>query len=133
MTTKSVTIQQHIAAPLHAVWAAITQPDMLPQWWATGDILPTIGHQFTMDMNQWGKVPCTVTECEPETKLTYTFGTWALAWTLSPTDTGTLLTLEHSGFDTSKEQDVFALKNMGTGWRTAVLPRLGALLEREAA
>lgn len=133
MTIESVTTQQFIAAPPKSVWEAITKPEKVKQWWADGTLAPKVGHAFTMDMNKWGKVACKVTECVPEQKLVYTFGDWVLSWTLAAEKNGTLLTLVHSGFDMSKDLDVFAFNNMGKGWGTTVLPRLADQLAREAA
>ncbi|UQU65832.1 SRPBCC domain-containing protein [Couchioplanes caeruleus] len=47
------------------VWRALTEPELLARWWATGDIKPIVGHRFTLDMGSWGQQPCEVLEVEP--------------------------------------------------------------------
>lgn len=131
MSTETVTVEQFINAPRDRVWIAITSPETLGNWWGPGDISAEVGHRFTMDMNKWGKVPCLVLESVPHERLVYTFGDRTLTWTLTQKINGTLLRLDHSGFDLSRDQDKFAFDNMGSGWKTVVLPRLAQLVEAE--
>lgn len=131
MTTETVVVEQFIAAPPSRVWAALTRPDMLAKWWASGDIAPEVGHSFVMDMEKWGGVSCRVLESEPEKRFVYSFGDWTLTWILEGRTDGTLLRLEHSGFDLDKQGDRFAYDNMSEGWRSIVLPGLADLLSSE--
>ncbi|WP_172295799.1 SRPBCC domain-containing protein [Pseudoruegeria sp. HB172150] len=128
-TTETVTVIQRIARPPEKVWAALVTPELLAKWWGAGDIRPEVGHCFTMDMPQWGQVPCEVLEVVPERRLVFTFHDWRLVWTLEPVEDGTLLRLDHEGFDMENPQHRFAHENMGRGWKSAVLPRLAALVE----
>lgn len=128
-TTETIVVDQFIARPPSRVWAALTTPDELARWWAHGDIAPTVGHRFLMDMGSWGNVPCEVLEAVDGERLVYSFGDWTLTWRLVAEGTGTRLFLEHSGFDLSNPEHRFAFDNMGPGWSCAVLPRLAALLE----
>jgi uncharacterized protein YndB with AHSA1/START domain len=124
MTLQTVTVDQRIATTAERVWERISTPEGLAQWWAKGDIQPMLGHEFTLDMNKWGQVPCRVIEVEPMRKLAYAFGNWELHWTITEDEGGCVLRLEHKGFDLDKEQDRFAIENMGKGWASVVLPRL---------
>jgi uncharacterized protein YndB with AHSA1/START domain len=124
MTLQSVKIDQLIKASPARVWERISTPDGIARWWRPGDIAPVLGHEFVMDMDKWGKIPCRVIEVEPGRKLAYTFDDFELHWTLLPTEEGCILQLEHRGFDLSNPKHRFAFDNMGTGWRTVVLPRL---------
>lgn len=129
--TVSVTVEQFIARSAKAVWAAITTPDWLARWWAKGDIRADVGHRFSLDMGPWGQQHCEVLEVVPERRLVYNFGEWRLVWTLSAVEGGTLLRLDHEGFDLAKPTDGFAHENMGKGWKSVVLPRLAGLLEAQ--
>jgi uncharacterized protein YndB with AHSA1/START domain len=126
--TGSVHVDQFIARTPERVWEALTTPDQLAAWWAPGDIAPTVGHEFLMDMAGWGNVPCKVLEATPPERLTFTFGDWTLVWRLVPEGSGTRLFLEQSGFDPGRPDHRFAFENMGPGWRDRVLPRLAQLL-----
>lgn len=120
----TISVDQFIAASVEAVWRAITEPELLAQWWAAGDVAPTVGHSFTLDMPGWGAVPCKVLEVEPPTRLVYTFADWTLEWRLVAEGTGTRLLLEHSGFDLDDTRSRAAFDRMGPGWRNQVLPEL---------
>ncbi len=124
MTTETIALDQYIDAPPSAVWKAITTPEGIQQWWVPGNIAPTVGHEFVLEMPGWGKIGCKVLEVDAESALVYTFADWLLRWRLEPEGAGTRLLLEHSGFDLGKPQHRFAFENMGPGWRDVVLPRL---------
>jgi hypothetical protein len=49
-----------------------------------------------------------------------------------PKDDGCVLRLEHRGFDLNNPKHRFAFDNMGSGWRTLVLPRLADGLQEVA-
>ena len=63
----TITVDQFIARPPGRVWTALTTPELLAAWWVPGDIEPTVGHEFLLEMPGWGAVPCVVLEVdEPE-------------------------------------------------------------------
>lgn len=124
MTTETVTVEQLVEAPATRVWERISTPEGIARWWRPGNIAPIVGHEFTMDMDNWGMIPCRVVAVEEQRKLVYTFGDFELHWEIIPRGDSTLLRLEHRGFDLSNPQHRFAFSNMGTGWRDVVLPRL---------
>src|SRR4051812_11057653 len=125
--TASVTVDQFIARPPERVWEALTTPELLARWWVPGDIAPTVGHEFVLEMPGWGNVACVVLEADAPERLVHTMGDWTLTWRLVAEGSGTRLLLEHAGFDLENPQDRFAFDNMGPGWRDQVLPRLAAL------
>lgn len=127
--TETLRFDQFIAAPPEEVWEAITTPEGLASWWAPGDIAPEVGHEFLLDMQGWGNVPCKVCEVEPGRRIVYTFADWTLHWRLEAEGTGTRLFLDHSGFDLDRPDHRFAFENMDTGWRDEVLPRLAQTVE----
>lgn len=123
MTT--ITLDQFVAASPSAVWRALTEPELVRQWWAEGDIGPEVGHEFTLDMPGFGPQPCRVLASVAPERFVYTFTpAWTLAWTLHPEGHGTRVLLEHSGFDLDDKRMAAAFERMGPGWRDVVLPRL---------
>jgi uncharacterized protein YndB with AHSA1/START domain len=132
MALETITIDQPINASPARVWARISAPEGIARWWAPGDIAPVVGHEFTMDMEKWGQIPCKVIDVVPNRKLAYTFDDFELHWTIIEKEDGCILRLEHKGFDLSKPKHRFAHENMSVGWRTLVLPRLAESLLEEA-
>jgi uncharacterized protein YndB with AHSA1/START domain len=124
MTLESLTIDQPINASPAQVWERITTPEGIARWWRPGDIAPVLGHEFTMDMEKWGMIPCRIIEVVPHERLAYTFGDFELHWTIRPTERGCILRLEQTGFDPANPQHRIALDKMGAGWRNVILPRL---------
>lgn len=122
--SETIHTDQFLAHPPAKVWRMLTEPERLARWWAAGDIEPTVGHEFRLDMGGWGLVPCRVTEVEPERLLSYTFGEWTLTWRVVAEGTGTRLFLEHAGFDLTNPDHERAFRNMSKGWPGSVFPRL---------
>ncbi len=127
--TEAIRVERFYPHSRSKVWRALTEPKLLARWWAAGNIAPTVGHDFTLDMGNWGMVPCKVLEVEPEKKLLFSFNKWTISWRLEEEDNGTRLYLEQHGLDPTNPQDRNAIENMGPGWRDVVLPRLGELLD----
>lgn len=127
--TDTIRLERYYACPPERIWAALTTPELLAQWWVPGDISPVVGYRFTLKMPKWGDIDCQVLEVDAPCRLVYTFGDWRLTWRLLQEGMGTRLYLEHSGFDLSNSVHRFAFDNMGPGWRDAVLPRLAGVVE----
>lgn len=127
----TITCDQFISHPPEEVWKALTEPDLLARWWAPGDIRPIVGHRFTLDMGQWGKQACEVTEVEVHKVISYIFADGSLdtkvTWRLIPEGTGTRLLLEHEGFDLDSPMGRQAYDGMGDGW-PKVLSRIDGIL-----
>lgn len=113
------------------VWAALTDPAIHAKWWAAGDVQPSVGHRFTLDMRPWGQQPCEVVAAEPGRVFAYTFAAGTLnttiTWRLAPEGDGTRLTLEHTGFDLDAPMGKAAYQGMGRGW-PGVIERLEGML-----
>ncbi|MGA5301825.1 SRPBCC family protein [Nucisporomicrobium flavum] len=124
--SRTIELDQFIARAPDVVWRALTEPELLARWWATGDIKPIVGHRFTLDMGSWGQQPCEVLEVQAGRLLRYTFAEGTLdttiTWRLVPEGDGTRLFLEHAGFT-----DERAFRGMGGGWPT-ILGRMTAQL-----
>ena len=142
MTTQSIIAEYDLPHAPAKVWRALTDPALVSKWLMTTDIAATVGHQFTFraqPMGDWdGIVRCEVLEVVPLQRFRYS---WVggknlpekyvthldsvVDWTLTPTATGTLLRLEHSGFSAA---NAVAFDMMGKGWRGHVKDRLTSVL-----
>lgn len=112
--TEAITFEFDLQHPPEKVWRALTDPDLLAQW-----LLPAInfrlepGAEFTFKTQPYpgwdGTVDCRFTEIEPLRKLSYTwtvpFLDTVVTFTLTPTDSGTLLSLVQSGFKADQKQN----------------------------
>ena len=100
--------------PPEKVWRALTDPALLAEW-----LLPVIdlklecGAAFTFKtqpVGGWdGIVHCRIAEIETHRKLSYDWGVGDMAtvvtFTLTPTPSGTRLSLVHSGFKPDQKQN----------------------------
>lgn len=107
------------------VWRALTDPALLTRWLlpVTGLRLePGVEFSFRTDpLPGWdGVVACRVLEIDPGRRLSYAWEVGdmelqtVVTFTLSPTETGTLLTLVQSGFKPSQRQ---AAGGARYGWK----------------
>jgi uncharacterized protein YndB with AHSA1/START domain len=96
------------------VWRALTDPALLAEW-----LLPVVGLELepgaaflfkTQPHPGWdGTVNCRFVEIEPLRKLSYTWSVpfldTVVTFTLTPTDSGTRLSLVQSGFKPDQKQN----------------------------
>lgn len=132
MTTPAVIQLDHFYPhPPAAVWRALTTPELLAKWWAPGDVRAEVGHEFDLDMGQWGKQKCKVLAVEPERMLRYVFAAGRLdtiiTFALAAEGNGTRLTLTHEGFDLDSPMSKMAFEGMKPGW-PGVLARIEPVL-----
>lgn len=124
---RTIDVDQFVNHSPQTVWRALTEPELLAQWWAPGDIAPVVGHAFTLDMGGFGQQPCTVTRVELRRLIAFTFAEGSLdsrlTFTLEPEGTGTHVFLAHSGLDVDSPLGLQAYKGMGAGW-PGVLARM---------
>jgi uncharacterized protein YndB with AHSA1/START domain len=138
MTPPSVTLVRRIKASPARIWAAITDPAQMAQWWGP-DAGPTLSARadlrpggrysvvFRMLNGQEGNPTGSYREIVPEQKLVFT---WELAgepdsvvtFLLSPIDGGTELTLTHEQLQT----EPLRVSHLG-GW-TGFLGKLAVFL-----
>lgn len=115
------------------VWRALTEPALLARWLMKTDLQPTVGHAFRFQMDPteyWdGTVSCEIIEAEKPRLLSYAWRALGIdtvvRWTLEATPTGTLLTLEQTGFKPSEGQ-AFAGARMA--WKQMAGEALPAVL-----
>ncbi|MGV9348444.1 SRPBCC family protein [Streptomyces spiralis] len=131
----AIDLERFLPHPPAAVWNALTDPELHARWWAAGDVKPVVGHRFTLDMGNFGKQPCEVTEVQDRRLLVYRFAEGSLdttiTWRLEPEGEGTRLRLTHAGFDLDSPMGRQAFDGMGNGW-PHVLDRLVSLLGEPA-
>ena len=109
--------------PPAKVWRAITDPALLSQWLlpATGLRLAA-GAAFTLTAPPqpgWdGRVDCQIVDVDPQRHLTWTWRVGdidtLLSFTLSPTTSGTQLTVVQSGFKPDQKRNFGGARY---GWR----------------
>lgn len=126
--TRTVIVEREIAYPPEKIWRALTQPHLIEEWLMKNDFKPVMDHRFSLSAD-WGSVDCQVTEVEPPKTLSYTWAAYGLesvvTWTLTPTERGTHLRMEQSGFRPDQEQ---AYQGAKAGW-----PRFLASFEQLVA
>jgi uncharacterized protein YndB with AHSA1/START domain len=121
------------------VWRALTDPELLAEW-----LLPVVGRKLDLEPGaaftfktqpypNWdGTVNCEFVEIEANRKLSYTwrvpFLDTVVTFTLTPTDSGTRLSLVQSGFKPDQKQEFGGARY---GW-TMMTGKLLELLARIA-
>jgi uncharacterized protein YndB with AHSA1/START domain len=115
--TLSVVVERELSFAPEKIWRALTQPHLIEEWLMKNDFKPVVDHRFHLHAD-WGAVDCQVLTVEPNKTLSYTWASYGLksvvTWTLTPTDTGTRLRMEQSGFRTDQQQ---AYQGATYGWQ----------------
>lgn len=125
---KTIVVQCELPKPPAIVWRALTEPALVVQWLMTTDIVPEVGREFSLLMpaqpNFDGVIRCKVKVAQAPTKLSYSWQSpdldTVLSWELKETPVGTLLRLEHSGFDLGKAEQITRFKAFNIGWQKLV-------------
>jgi uncharacterized protein YndB with AHSA1/START domain len=124
--TEAISFERDLPHPPEKVWRALTDPVLLAEW-----LLPVVdlelepGAAFTFKTQPYpgwdGTVNCQVLEIEAHRKLSYTWvvgGDLGLdtvvTFTLTPTASGTCLSLVQSGFKPDQKQ---AFGGARYGWK----------------
>jgi uncharacterized protein YndB with AHSA1/START domain len=121
--TDSIAFEFDLPHPPEKVWRALTEPALLAEW-----LLPAIG--FTLEQGAaftfkaepvggWdGVVQCRIVDIETHRTLTYDWGVGDMAtlvsFTLTPTASGTRLSLVQSGFKPDEKRNFGGARY---GWR----------------
>ena len=129
---RTVVVEREFPYPPEKLWRALTQPHLIEAWLMKSDFLPVAGHRFNFRA-EWGAVDCEVREVEPNRTLSYTWNALGLesvvTWTLDPSNKGTNLRMEQSGFRPDQEQ---AYQGAKFGWQR-FYNTLEQLLAKESA
>jgi uncharacterized protein YndB with AHSA1/START domain len=135
--TETLAFVLDLPHPPQKVWRALTDPALLAQW-----LLPIVdlklepGAAFTFTAPPqpgWdGVVNCRFTEIEPLRKLSYTWVVGdmdtVVTFALAPTESGTRLSLVHSGFKPHQKHNFAGARY---GWKM-MAGRLGDVLDKAA-
>ena len=119
--TRSLVIEREMPHPAEKIWRALTQGPLIEEWLMKNDFEPQVGHRFkfrSTPVPNWdGLINAEVLVVEPHTRLSYSWATMGstsvVTWTLTPTQSGTHLRMEQTGF--RSEQDA-AYKGASWGW-----------------
>ena len=112
--TRSVVIERDFAHAPSKLWRALTQPHLIEDWLMKNHFAPNVDHRFTL-RGEWGGVlDCEVLEVEPGRTLAYRWDhshedpafdlKSVVTFTLTPSDKGTLLRVEQTGFRPNQRQ-----------------------------
>lgn len=121
--TEAIAFEFDLRHPPEKVWRALTDPTLLAEW-----LLPAIdlnlepGAAFTLKTQAYpgwdGTVNCRFVEIEAHRKLSYTWSVpfldTVVTFTLTPTESGTRLSLVQSGFRSDQKQEFGGARY---GWR----------------
>jgi len=121
-STVSLVIEREMPHPPEKIWRALTQGALIEEWLMKNDFQPVVGNAFhfrSTPVPNWdGVIDCEVLVVEPNSRLSYSWGTMGMksvvAWTLTPTEAGTHVRMEHSGF--RSEQDA-SYRGASYGWQ----------------
>ncbi len=120
--------ERHLNHPVEKVWATLTQPEKLANWFADAVVNLKVGGTVELTFKPVGNtVSCTITELQPQSVLEYTWGRDTLRWELYPEQDGCLLVLKEffSVLDGHRPKDL-------AGWHT-ILDMLPAVLDGQRA
>jgi uncharacterized protein YndB with AHSA1/START domain len=121
-TTRTLVIEREVPHPPEKIWRALTEGPLIEEWLMKNDFKPVVGHRFSFratPVPNWnGLIDCEVLVIEPNSRLSYSWGTMGMtsvvAWTLTPTEGGTHVRMEQTGF--RSEEDA-AYKGATYGWQ----------------
>ena len=123
--TRTLVIEREMPHLPEKIWRALTEGSLIKEWLMENDFQAVVGHSFQFRSTPapgWnGIIDSQVLVIEPNKKLSYSWGALglesAVTWTLTPTDAGTHVRMEHSGF--GPDQDA-AYKGATYGWRNFI-------------
>ncbi|MFJ9848699.1 SRPBCC family protein [Streptomyces sp. NPDC101150] len=133
-------MERRLAHPPEKVWAAITDPAQIEQWFpseVTVELRPGGAMTFSMPGVSGVAMTGTVTDADAPRLFAFTWGEDHLSWEITPDGDGSLLTLVHTfgdrfggaSFASGWHLCITALSQLLDGESTAVYPDSGALHE----
>lgn len=113
--TESLSFEFDLPHSPEKVWRALTDPELLAEWLLpVFGFAPEAGAKFTFKTQPYpgwdGTVNCELLEIEPQKRIKYTWVVGEMldtvvTFTLTPTASGTLLSLVQSGFKPDQKQN----------------------------
>jgi len=143
MEERIITVERIFNANRQSVWRAITQKDMMKQWYFDlKEFKAVVGFKFEFQGGEPGgkqwKHLCEVTEVIPESKLTYSWkyegysGISYVTFELLDEGENTKLKLTHSGIGTfPADIPELAIQNFEQGWDQIINVSLKEFLEKK--
>lgn len=136
-TKPQIKIDTFIEATPMEVWRAITDKVFISQWLMETNIEPVVGFQGYFKMTPMpgfnGHIETTVLNVEPNKLFVYSWqGGWmkkptTVKFTLLEKDNGTMLTLEHWGFEGLLGG--LLMKMMRGGWKKKITIQISELIK----
>jgi uncharacterized protein YndB with AHSA1/START domain len=131
---RTLVVEREMPHSPEKIWRALTQGPLLEEWLMANDFQPIVGHRFSFratPVANWnGVIECEVQVVEPNSRLSYSWGTLgigtAVTWTLTPTEGGTRIRMEQSGFGPDQDANY---KGAKYGWNK-FLSSLERVMER---
>lgn len=143
MSAKIVVVERVFAADSHLVWRALTEKDLMKQWFVDiKEFRPEVGFKFEFlagqpGGKQWNHL-CEITEVVPETKLVHSWayegysGISFVTWELFDERGKTRLKLSHTGIETfPADVPELAIHNFEAGWDDLIKNSLKEFLEKK--
>lgn len=138
MKKEQVVVERTYKAPIQQVWAAITEPDQMKQWYLSiNDFRAEVGFETSFDQKSGDKsYPhiWKVTEVVPGRKISYAWsfanfpGNSEVTFELTPEGNGTRLTLTHTGLESFG--DYAPVAGFEKGWTYFIGEALPKFLEK---
>jgi uncharacterized protein YndB with AHSA1/START domain len=121
-TTRTLVIEREMPHPPEKIWRALIEGPLIAEWLMTNDFRPVVGHRFSFratPAGNWnGVIESEVLVVEPHARLVYSWGALglesAVTWTLTPTEGGTHVRMEQSGFPSEEGANY---KGAKYGWQ----------------
>jgi uncharacterized protein YndB with AHSA1/START domain len=123
--THSLVIEREMPHSPEKVWRALTEGRLIDEWLMKNDFQPVVGHRFqfrSTPVPNWdGIIEGKVLEVEQNARLVYTWASMGMdsvvTWTLTPTNGGTHVRMEHAGFPS---QESASYKGAKYGWTSFI-------------
>jgi len=127
-TDDTLVVERIMPHSAEKLWRALTVPALMQEWLMKTDFKPEVGRKFTFradPMPHWnGVTDCEVRIVEPNRRLAYTWNASVeeaknglktlVTWTLTPTQDGTRVRMEQSGF---RPEDKRNWQGASYGWQ----------------
>ena len=134
--TRTVVTERTFPHSPEKLWRALTDSSLLAQWLLKNNFEPEVGREFQLrnePVQNWdGIIDCKVLAIDALKQLSYSWRTLGqdsvVTFTLSATDGGTHLRMEHAGFRADQEA---AYRGATYGWQR-FLGSLDRVLEEAA-
>jgi uncharacterized protein YndB with AHSA1/START domain len=123
--TRTLVVEREMPHPAEKIWRALTEGKLIEEWLMKNDFRPVVGHRFqflSTPVPGWnGIIDSEVLVVEPNTRLCYNWVSLGLesvvTWTLTPTEGGTRVRMEHSGFPSEESA---SYKGAKYGWQSFI-------------